>query len=1264
MLITENRLDQWVRGNARDAQGVIVELVWRLVAAASPGPKERRFPLGDSIGQQGPDGLLDVDFAYEPFVPEGRSFWEIGTGLSAGEKATSDYRDLTSAVPSEVRLVSTFIFVTPLSARRDWPHTWKADAQATWLRTRQANSEWKSVRVIDGTALTDWIQQFPSVELWLAQKIEGIPVHQVETLEQRWIVTSSIGEPPPLTPEVFLVNREEACAKLKDIFLGSTLHLKLDTRFPEHVVDFASACLAQMDDETRADVAGRTLVISGVEAWDLLVARRERHILIADYALDLSGETGTKLIQKARRAGHAVVFGGMPGGIPDPSSASLPMPRGHQLKDALEKAGYREERARSLAQKSGGNLGTLLRCLQNLSLMPEWADCSAAAELAIATLLGSWVEGDEADKAVIENLSGNSYGEWIGKMRDIALRPGAPLSHREGKWKFIPRYEGWYSLGPRLFDEHLDRFASSAVAGLQQLDPRFGLPIEERNASGAHGPVPLYSDLLRMGLAESLALLGNHQQALTSCTPGKGELAAVRSVRAILRGATWQLWASLRNILPLLAEAAPAEFLRSVEEALRPGSTVFHDLFDQERTGATYMSGVLWALETLAWDSRYLGQVVMCLGELAARDPGGPWANRPASSLTTILLPWFPQTCASLEVRTAAVTALLTDLPRVGWKLLLSLLPRVHSISSGSRRPVWRETLPEDWVSGVTQREYYEQVVLYSEITIRAAVSSWENLTELIDNMENLPPHLIGTLIVHLGSEDVTSMPDVDKFGLWCKIMDLITKHRKFANTEWAMKADQVDRIVVLADRLAPGDPSLRHRRLFTERDFDLHEETGNYTKQSKILEHRRQAAVADIARATGVGGVLEFAAQVQSPWRVGMAFGVVAGTEADVMVVPELLDSTDKSLAQFTGGFVRGRFESFGWAWVDAVVKPQWTHSDVGHFLSFLPFDHGTWDRATRLLAQEDSAYWTKTTANPYEAEEDLARAVDKLIQHGRPSAALRCLGRTLREVKTLDEVNAVRALLDAAVSPEGIHSMDSFEILAIITALQDSPTVDLGDMFRVEWAYMRLLESSSGAYPKVLWRRLANEPLFFCEVIGIVFRPQHEIDVILEVTEESGRIASDAYRLLSKWRIPPGSRDDGTLDGDALGAWLEVVRRKCLETGHLEIAMTMVGHALSHASPDPAGLWIHRSVAAALNARDAEDMRGGFVAELYNSRGVHWVDPTGKPEKELEATYRERAEAVERAGYLRLAATMRELADAYEREAKRVSFREPFDD
>ena len=71
MLITENLLDLWVRGHAEKAQGLAVELVSRLCAASCPRPNQRRFPLIDSVGQPGPDGVLDVESGFSPFVPDG-----------------------------------------------------------------------------------------------------------------------------------------------------------------------------------------------------------------------------------------------------------------------------------------------------------------------------------------------------------------------------------------------------------------------------------------------------------------------------------------------------------------------------------------------------------------------------------------------------------------------------------------------------------------------------------------------------------------------------------------------------------------------------------------------------------------------------------------------------------------------------------------------------------------------------------------------------------------------------------------------------------------------------------------------------------------------------------------------------------------------------------------------------------------------------------------------------------------------------------------
>ena len=121
-----------------------------------------------------------------------------------------------------------------------------------------------------------------------------------------------------------------------------------------------------------------------------------------------------------------MIYGGVPGGIPHPNRTVMANPRRQQIQEALEEAGYARERARTLAHRSGGNLSSLLRALQNLSLMPEWAEGGDAADLAVANMIGSWSEELPGDIEVVEEISGNAYGEWVAKIRNPAMRAGTP----------------------------------------------------------------------------------------------------------------------------------------------------------------------------------------------------------------------------------------------------------------------------------------------------------------------------------------------------------------------------------------------------------------------------------------------------------------------------------------------------------------------------------------------------------------------------------------------------------------------------------------------------------------------------------------------------------------------------------------------------------------------------------------------------------------------------------------------------------------------
>jgi len=214
----------------------------------------------------------------------------------------------------------------------------------------------------------------------------------------------------------------------------------------------------------------------------------------------------------------------------------------------------------------------------------------------------------------------------------------------------------------------------------------------------------------------------------------------------------------------------------------------------------------------------------------------------------------------------------------------------------------------------------------------------------------------------------------------------------------------------------------------------------------------------------------------------------------------------------------------------------------------------------------------------------------------------------------------------------------------------------VSQDDLFRVEWAYVPLLDHHRGAAPQLLESRLANAPEFFCEVIQRIYRSKKENQPSREPTEESKAIATNAWRLLHEWRTPPGTQKDGTFSEERFTEWLQRVKEVCTESDHLEVALINIGEVLIHTPPDPDELWINRAVAAALNDREAGDMRNGFRTRTYNSRGAHYVDPTGKPEKELAEQFRRKAEEVENAGFQRFAITLRGLADDYDQEAKRI--------
>ena len=1247
--------------DTRESQAVVPELI-NLLVRQSCNTTVCRIPYGKAVNQRGWDGIVDAKAAFLEFVPEGRSYWEVSTKRNPQAEATKYLRQRMDDLSDTDRANSTFVFVSPRSSGAGG---WDEPKQAKWLKSKSGKG-WKDIRIIDGVILADWLREFPALGRWMAQKIGFSPnLGGLSTPREHWEIITAQTSPgdPPLPPKLFTEGRNNACDALQALFEGNSQKLLLFAESPNDVADFVAAYIETLDQETARNYAHRCLFVSDEDAWRAVVETRRSHVFVADVKLDLETEERADLQTIATQREHAVVvpiFGAW--AVESHEIIKLRSPTQSQIEKILIEAGYTEVRSRELGGIGGDRISALRRHLLGLGTLPPYATWRNARLIAQAGLAGKWDGKSPSDQAALERLLGKAYGEWIETLRADTLRSDSPLSQLDERWRIVVRGEAWSALGNQMTDEDLDRLQETAVAVLEERDPKFDLQKEERFAASVHGKLLKYSRFLREGLAETLALVGSRSEALSSCSLGNPEFTADLTVRRLLKNANWDRWASLDALLPLLAEAAPVEFLDAVESALEDlDQSPFHELFAQEYSGGvggcTYISGILWALETLAWHPDYLTRTAVILSDLSWIDPGGNWSNRPLNSLVNIFLPWHVQTCASLKKRQAAVETVLREQPKVGWELILGLLPHDHGSTFGCHRPTWRNYIPRDWKDSVLNSEYWRQITNYTELAVGLAKTSTEKLEELINRMSDLPKRARENILEHLASEEIVALPEAERILLWDRLRNVVWQHRKFADAKWAMSEESVARIEVVANALAPESTDLKYRHLFSGRDFDDFDENEDYLGQQKRLDKARQNAVQTILDKAGVSAALTFAQSVALPYEVGHALGNIGSEEIEAAILPSLLNAEGEIENRVVSGYVCGRLSKLGWAWVDQVLENDWNAIHKSTFLTALPFNECVWIRVKDHLGQaNERRYWMKVDVNPFGPNQDLTLAIEKLIEFERAAEAVLCVYRTIQDETRFSEDLSVRAILGVLETPNAANRLDPNRTVDVIKRLQKSPTVESDVLFKIEWNFLPLLGRFSSGSPTTLERRLASDPAFFAEVVALIFQSTNEDESISEISEERKNLAQNAYRLLTEWRICPGKLPDDSFDAVIFGEWLDEAIRITESTGHSQAAQIQIGQVVTHAPPDPDGLWIHEAVASALNARNAAEMRSSYTTEILNQRGVYGFT-AGKEERELAQSNREKAEALEKKGYSRFATAMRKIAERYEQQAEQES-------
>jgi hypothetical protein len=1264
LLVDATDLDGW--SFRRDAQEELPGVIRRLVFATTDRQGTVEFRSGEGVQLPGLDGFTNFD-TRTSFVPAGPTLWEVGTSEDVGDKAQSDYRTRTNN-PGELNPTdTTFIFVTS----RRWRE--KAD----WVKRRRAEKKWRDVQAYDADDLATWLELAPGVHRWLSRRIGKGPGGAVDlaTYAADWYEATK----PALTPEFLRAGRDEAAKQVKE-WLGSggaVLTLKAETR-PETAV-FFHAVLQELPESDRERNELRTVVCETEAAWQQLSVSRDPLILIP---LVLPSS-----VAGAERNGHRVI---LPLSTADKTTQD-PVEIGPLDREASEpilKRLLEQDRPSDVVSDNTVREGAHLARRSVMAFRrvhgrtpalaaPRWSTPEHGRTLALVMLAGAWKDNDRggADREAVSRITDRAYAELERELLRWSRESDAPVRRVGDRWLIVSKEDAWPLLREYLTREDLRRFHDVASEILSAVDPRLELEADQQWMANIFGKSRAHSGTLMTSLANTLALLGARGQETHRTAGESGQAVAASAVRTILDAANKdvRVWFSVAYVLPLLAEAAPPQFLDAIEKGLASPDPLLRSIFtDKPGTSSWSTSSphvnVLWALERLAWSPEYLPRAASALAKLAVLDePRGTTGNRPDASLRQLFLCWHPQTHATLEQRLAVLDRLRTSQPAIAWRVLVSLLPTDHDMSMNHQAAEWREwgVEPPRITRGEVMRAYREVITRVVD-DVGDVPERWATV---IKKLEKLPKTEALRALAKLEQIPRDTFGDAGAETVRTALRESISWHRSHPDAKWELSSDDIARMEAIHDRLESAEIEDRYRWLFA-RAPELPSGTRTYSDEYDAeLSAARAGAVERLLEHGGLDALIHFAQGVEMPNDVGGAAALSGQFDDDrIAIIRRYLGAPEEYLDRFARGFTLRQKQKRGVEWAKNIIRDTtigWSPVQRAVLLTFLPHeDAETWD----LVAAQDDAtqaeYWRRMYpwGVPSAQTENMTR---NLIRHGRPFTAADVLASHVHlQSKETPPPELIADVLEAVLTVEKTDDQPpsnfGYDLGELAEALAKNPgTVPTARIAAIEWALVPLL-SNHDLEPRVLHSELVHDPEFFTEMISLVYRPRGPRTGGEETTEPKELSPADrsrintAFKLLESCHTFPGRRPDGSIDADAMAEWVMACRARLAAVHRTEVGDLTIGKILGSSPMGDDGVWPHESVRDIIEAVESSDLESGVASHVYNSRGVvtKSLREGGAQERELVRKYNGYADAVNEK-WPRTAAMLREIAHFYERDA-----------
>lgn len=1249
--IKANDIVEWA-DNTLSARSRLPVLLRTLVNSTGYKLTRCEFHGNDDSQRAGHDGYVEAEGATQ-WIPDGKSWWEFGVDVGVKGKADSDYVKSCGQLTPRERSETTFVFVTP----RRW------QTKDSWEKSRKEEKKWKNVRVLDASDLEQWLEQSIPAQAWLANelKIDSDGVKSLDACWREWIVDC---DPIPDAP-LFQSTIDTLHSQKKKILSEPSQPFRIAADSVIEALAFLS-CLFSKDDKELFALRDKVVAFGKVGVLTKL-AKNAAHFVAIITSPDIEKEFAA-LAKKPR----AIVLYPRNVVSVEPDLTLEPLSY-NSFREAFKDSGISSDRIDRLSEESGRSLTVLRRRLSKTPSIqvPEWAQDEEMASLIIPFFFaGAWNKANQNDTAIIELFSQRkSYSELerdvlrLVRIEDSPMWLGGSFRGLVSKMDVLFAIAGWIT------DEQIKNFLAVAEMVLAEDNPSLDLPEDQQWAAHIYGKKRELSSALRKGVCETLVLFAVYGNQLLKSHIGFDVARRVEMVITnLLTPLTTRRLEAQSDELPMYAEAAPNMFLSVIEEDLETESPQVLGLLrpvNNALFGKCHRSGLLWALEGLAWSKEYFARTVRILGRLSVPSIEDNYVNKPSNSLGSIFRSWMPQTSVPVNERIAALEHLATQYPDVAWRLCKNQFDARSTVGHYSHKPKWRSD-GQGFGEPVGHKERYEFVRAALNLAIGWKHHDKKTLGDLVASLRHLPIEDKEAIwdIVEAWEK---SAGDDDRSWLREKIRtSALSRRAKPQEQNSEGKENTKQRAREIYNLLSPRDVVLKHEWLFLnswvdESAEDLEDEEYDYKKREERIASQRRSAIKEVLDEEGVEGIMRLASRGQASHAIGF-------------YLPEILNDSDK-LVDFIKLFLEGNKDNSAWrnSLVSGALSSlqnsefekmlpnlggQISEEFIVHLLVLCPFNGSTWNYLKTIDKSVLRDYWENVTPSwSRNTSEELEYAVSQLLKSKRPKSAFELIRLDLSKVqartlfKVLDGIGKITSEFDSN------YALDSYAIRKALKQLNESGELSIDELAGLEFKFIDALEREDGGCIPNLEKQIENNPMLFVQAVAFAYKRRdgkEDPEELRAVDDEHlSQRANASYKLLDALRAIPGHDRYGELASENIVDWVGRVREGCKELGRVEVGDQSIGSLFSHAPTGDDEIWPCPSVRDALEIVMTEHISRGIHTGLYNSRGAHWRGEGGDQEREIAAKYKKWADAVEYS-HPKVHKVLMGMVDTYIREAE----------